>query len=53
MIATRSDVVNDADRARIANPPPHLHVELIAAGHWLHIDAAEAVIELLVRKLPA
>ena len=53
VIATRSDVVNDADRARVANPPPHLHVELIEAGHWLHIDAAEAVLDLLVRRLPS
>ena len=53
VIATRSDVVNAADRARVVTPPPHLHVEMVDAGHWLHIDAAEAVIELLARRLPA
>jgi pimeloyl-ACP methyl ester carboxylesterase len=52
VIATRSDVVNAADRARVATPPPHLHVEMVDAGHWLHIDAADAVIELLERRLP-
>ncbi|HEX7703167.1 MAG TPA: alpha/beta hydrolase, partial [Kofleriaceae bacterium] len=52
VIATRSDVVNDVDRARVATPPPHLHVEMVDAGHWLSIDAPDAVIELLARRLP-
>jgi esterase len=52
VIATRSDVVNATDRARVATPPPHLHVEMVDAGHWLHIDAPDAVIELLARRLP-
>ena len=52
VIATRSKVVSAADRARVSPPPPHIHVDLIEAGHWLHIDAPEAIVELLVTKLP-
>jgi pimeloyl-ACP methyl ester carboxylesterase len=52
VIATRSDVVNAADRARVASPPPHVHVELVEAGHWLHIDAPAAIVELLATRLP-
>ncbi|HET9987356.1 MAG TPA: alpha/beta hydrolase [Kofleriaceae bacterium] len=52
VIATRSDVVNAADRARVTPPPPHVHVELVDAGHWLHIDAAAAVVDLLATRLP-
>jgi pimeloyl-ACP methyl ester carboxylesterase len=52
VIATRSDVVNAADRARVATPPPHLHVDLVEAGHWLHIDAPDAVVDLLATRLP-
>lgn len=52
VIATRSDVVNAADRARVTPPPPHIHVDLVEAGHWLHIDAPDAIVELLVTKLP-
>lgn len=52
VIATRSDVVNAADRARVAAPPPHVHVELVDAGHWLHIDAPGAIVDLLATRLP-
>ncbi|MEO6775434.1 MAG: alpha/beta hydrolase [Kofleriaceae bacterium] len=52
VIATRSGVVNAADRARVASPPPHLHVELVEAGHWLHIDAPATIVELLATRLP-
>jgi esterase len=52
VIATRSNVVDAADRARVASPPPHLHVELVAAGHWLHIDAPDAIVDLLATRLP-
>ena len=52
VIATGSDVVNAADRARVAHPPPHVHVELVAAGHWLHVDAPAAILDLLVTRLP-
>ncbi|MEP6864897.1 MAG: alpha/beta hydrolase [Deltaproteobacteria bacterium] len=52
VIATRSDVVNAADRARVASPPPHVHVELVDAGHWLHIDAPAEIVELMTTRLP-
>lgn len=52
VIATDSDVVNAADRARVAHPPPHIHVELVHAGHWLHVDAPDVVLDLLVTRLP-
>jgi pimeloyl-ACP methyl ester carboxylesterase len=52
VIATRSDVVNAADRARVASPPAHVHVELVEAGHWLHIDAPAAIVDLLATRLP-
>ena len=52
VIATRSDVVNAADRARVATPPSHVHVELVEAGHWLHIDAPAKIVELVTSRLP-
>jgi esterase len=52
VIATRSHVVNAADRARVAPPPPHVHVELVDAGHWLHIDAPAEIVELVATRLP-
>ena len=52
VIATRSTVVTADDRRRLATPPPHVHVHEIDAGHWLHIDAPEAVIDLVARRLP-
>lgn len=52
VIATSSDVVNAADRARVAQPPPHVHVELVEAGHWLHVDAPAVILELLATRLP-
>jgi len=53
VIATRSTVVTDDDRRRLATPPAHVHVHEIEAGHWLHIDAPDAVVDLLARRLPA
>jgi len=52
VIAERSPTVSADDRARLAAAPPHVHVHRIAAGHWLHIDAPSAVVELLVSSLP-
>jgi esterase len=52
VIATRSDVVNADDRARVAHPPPHIHVDLVDAGHWLHVDAPAVILDLLVTRLP-
>jgi pimeloyl-ACP methyl ester carboxylesterase len=52
VIAERSATIDAADRARLATAPPHVHVERIAAGHWLHIDAPDAVVSLLATRLP-
>jgi len=53
VIATRSNVVSEDDRRRLASPPPHVHVHAIDAGHWLQIEAPEAVIDLVAGRLPA
>lgn len=52
VIAERSATIGERDRERLAQAPPHVHVMRIAAGHWLHIDAPEAVVDLLATKLP-
>lgn len=52
VIADRSHTVSDADRARLATAPPHVHVHHIDAGHWLHIEAPASVVESLVQGLP-
>jgi pimeloyl-ACP methyl ester carboxylesterase len=53
VVAEKSQTVSDADRGRLAAAPPHVHVHTIAgAGHWLHIDAPAAVVELFAAHLP-
>jgi len=52
VIAERSTTISEDDRARLAAAPPHVHVDRIAAGHWLHIEAPAEVIELFVEGLP-
>jgi pimeloyl-ACP methyl ester carboxylesterase len=52
VIAQKSTTLDATDRARLATPPPHLHVHGIDAGHWLHIEAPANVVELLVQGLP-
>jgi pimeloyl-ACP methyl ester carboxylesterase len=52
VIADRSHTVSEADRARLATAPPHVHVHHVDAGHWLHIEAPATVVELLVQGLP-
>lgn len=52
VIADRSHTVSEADRTRLASAPPHVHVHHVDAGHWLHIEAAASVVELLVQGLP-
>ena len=54
VIAERSDTVSAADRARLAAEPPErrVHTHLIPAGHWLHLDAPAAVIDLFATNLP-
>jgi esterase len=52
VIAEQSATLDAGDRERLAAPPPHLHVHRIDAGHWLHMEAAANVVELVVRSLP-
>jgi pimeloyl-ACP methyl ester carboxylesterase len=52
VIADRSSTLSAADRARLAHPPAHVHVHHLDAGHWLHIEAGPAVVELLAAGLP-
>ncbi|MGE5185556.1 MAG: alpha/beta fold hydrolase [Acidobacteriota bacterium] len=48
VLATRGAAARDYERPL----PPHVHVHRIEAGHWLHIDAPAAVVELLATILP-
>jgi esterase len=52
VIAERSSTLSEPDRARLAAAPPHVHAHRIDAGHWLHIEAAANVVELLTSGLP-
>jgi pimeloyl-ACP methyl ester carboxylesterase len=56
VVADRSDTVSPADRARLAGEPPErrAHYHLVKdAGHWLHVEAPAAIIELVSGALPA
>lgn len=52
VVATRSPALDAADRARLAQLPPHARTFTIDAGHWLHIAAPAAVVELFASELP-
>jgi pimeloyl-ACP methyl ester carboxylesterase len=52
VVAERSATINAADRGRLAAAPPHVHTHGIDAGHWLHIEAPAAVVELFAARLP-
>lgn len=52
VVADRGGVFTQADLARVVNPPPFIHVHHVAAGHWLHVEAATAVVDLFVERLP-
>ncbi|MDB4962257.1 MAG: alpha/beta hydrolase fold protein [Myxococcales bacterium] len=52
VIAERASVFTPEDRARLAQVPPHVHVHTIDAGHWLHIQAPQPVVELFATELP-
>lgn len=51
LVAERSTTLDAADRAQLAAAPPHVHTHLLAAGHWLHMDAATAVLDALAAEL--
>lgn len=52
VIAERSSTLDAADRQALAACPPHVHAHTVAADHWLHIDAPDAVVALLAEHLP-
>jgi esterase len=52
VIADRSPALGAAERARLERAPPHVHVHHVDAGHWLHIEAPAAVVELFADHLP-
>ncbi len=52
VIADRSSALDAGDRARLEHAPPHVHVHRVDAGHWLHIEAPAAVVELFAGHLP-
>lgn len=51
VIAERSNTIDEAARARLAHAPAHVHVHRVAADHWLHIEAPDAVVTLLATHL--
>lgn len=56
VVAARSRTLSIADRARLAAAAaasPRVHAHTVDAGHWLHIEAPAAVIELVTAHLPA
>jgi esterase len=52
VIADRSTTLSPEDRERLEGAPPHVHVHHVDAGHWLHIEAPGAVVELFNDVLP-
>lgn len=52
VVAERAPVFTPEDRERLTQVPAHVHAHSIDAGHWLHIDAPAAVVELLATQLP-
>jgi esterase len=53
VIAERSTTLGPADRAIAAAAPPHVHVHMVDADHWLHIEAPDAVVALLAAGVPS
>lgn len=53
VVAEKSRTLSADDRARLASlEGARVHTRMIDAGHWLHIDAPGAVVELLAAELP-
>jgi pimeloyl-ACP methyl ester carboxylesterase len=55
VIAARAATFSADDRARLAALPAagRVHPHTVDAGHWLHLDAPTAVVDLLATHLPA
>ena len=52
VVAERARVFTPEDRERLVRVPAHVHAHAIDAGHWLHIDAPAAVVDLIATELP-
>ncbi|MFN0246928.1 MAG: alpha/beta fold hydrolase [Kofleriaceae bacterium] len=52
VIATLSQVWQANDRTRLAVAGAHVQGHDVHAGHWLHIDAPQAVVDLVATTLP-
>jgi len=55
VIGTRSVVYDEGDRRRargIAGMQPHVEICEIDAGHWVHVEAPDALLGYLVESLP-
>lgn len=54
VVARRSDTISEDDRARLAALPAsaRVHAHALDTGHWLHLEAPAAVIDLLASRLP-
>ena len=51
VIADRAQTLSPADRDRLGRAPPHVRTHVVAAGHWLHVEAPAAVVALFVDRL--
>jgi pimeloyl-ACP methyl ester carboxylesterase len=51
VVATRSSTLSPADRAALRAAPSHLKAHELDAGHWLHIEAGDAVVALLAEQV--
>lgn len=52
VVADRARTLSPDDLARLASAPAHVHTHHVAAGHWLHVEAPGAVVELFAAALP-
>jgi len=52
VIATRKSAVSEDDQLQLEGAPAHVHVHHVASGHWLNLDAPEAVLGLFADLLP-
>ena len=55
VVAARSRAFDDADRARLTALPAaaRVHTHFLDTGHWLHLDATAALVDLVATHLPA
>ena len=55
VVAARSRALDEADRARLTALPPaaRVHTHVLDTGHWLHLEATAALVDLIATHLPA